>query len=610
MRNTPARAPSPARLLALLAVLGGGLAGCRPFPAASSGELTAVAGKAALAAPAASTPAPRFVDRAAELGLRFAWGHRGKSPLTNLESFGHGGAFLDYDQDGWQDILLVADDRCALFRNEEAPEGGRRFREVSAEAGLAQLHAGGIPAAQRLPPGTPVPPGKEPPQWKGCAVGDFDGDGWPDVVLTGYEVLTLLRNVPRRRGGRAFVDHTAASGIRWRGWGSSAGFADYDGDGDLDLFVGRYVRFGPNDPRYCDIAHNVRGGCPPRVYYPERGSLYRNDGGRFTEVTGAAGLGNAGGKALALGWCDFNQDGYPDLYLANDGVPGELFRNDGGRFTDVGILAGVAFGVHGGAQAGMGVDWGDYDRDEKLDLVVTAFSHESYSLYRALGGYFENVSAPAGLAGPTMLPLGFGCRFLDYDNDGWLDLVFANGHVYDRSGEMDASTPFRQPSQLFRGRGDGSFEEVTDLAGEDFRRPRVARGLATGDYDNDGRVDILLMDEEGSVALLRNETPTPYGAYTLRLVAEGANRAAFGAMVWLEAPGGARVAQVSPVASYLSSSDPRVHFGAGPGPAPTGVLVRWPGGARERFPAPAAGRETVLRRGGGTAVQGEAASAP
>ncbi len=532
--------------------------------------------------PGATKAPPRvrfsFQDVARKAGLQFRWGHGGKTPLTNLESFGCGCAFWDFDGDGWLDILLVGEPVCALYRNVPGESGGRRFADVTRSTRLDRTRG----------------------PWKGCAVADWDDDGDLDLFLSGYHTAALLRNDSGR-----LVDVTRAAGLRHAGWGSSAGFADYDRDGDLDLFVGNYVKFGPGSVKYCTFRHGVRGGCPPRVYPAEKGVLYRNDGGRFRDVTARAGMSDTHGKTLAIGWCDYDDDGDPDLYLANDGELGDLYRNEGGRFTNVGILTGTAFGLNHQAQAGMGVDWADYDRDGRFDLVVTAFSDESYSLYRNLGGFFRNVSAEAGIAAPTFKPLGFGCRFLDVDNDGWPDLVFANGHVYDQAGKMDPLTPYRQTTQLFRNEGPGRagpvrFTDVSAAAGEPFRRPIVGRGLATGDFDADGRVDLLVVDYEGAPLLLRNTSETPHHWLRLRLDARGPrNRFAYGARVIVEAGAARYVAEVSPVVSYLSSSDPRPHFGLGAAAAVDDVVVHWPDGLRERFAGVLPDRETLLRRGDG-----------
>jgi len=334
--------------------------------------------------------------------------------------------------------------------------------------------------------------------------------------------------------------------------------------------------------------------------------LYRNnDDGSFTDVTAVVGMGDSHGKTLAVGWCDYDDDGDPDLYLANDGVAGDLYRNDRGRFTNVGLISGTAFGLNDTPQAGMCVDWGDYNRDGLFDLVVTAFSDEPYSLYRNEGGLFENQSAEVGLAEPTRKPLGFGGRFIDVDNDGWQDLIFANGHVYDQSAKIDAASPYRQPTLLFRNEAGGRFRDVSASAGEAINRPIVGRGLATGDYDNDGRLDVLIVDYEGAPILARNVTAETGHRLqaNLRAGPPGTkNRFAWGAKVVVEAGGRRWLTQVNPCSSYLSSSDPRVHIGLGSVSRVDSVTVTWPDGKLEVFKDPAVDIPLTLARGRGIGI--------
>jgi len=558
---------------AWLAWIGMGLSflagGCRvAHPIAVAGNLT----------PRDPPPVMRFEDVAAKVGLKYRWGHHGKSPLTNLESFGCGCAFWDYDNDGWLDILLVGEPTCVLFHNVPDAHGGRRFVDVSRAMGLDRIRG----------------------PWKGCAVGDWNNDGYLDLFLGGYHTGALLLN----RGGKRLVDATPASGIRHRGWASSAGFADYDTDGFLDLYVGNYVQFGPESVQHCRFPRGgVVGGCPPSVYPAERGVLYHNDrAGRFADVTKRAGLADSDGKTLAIGWCDFNDSGRVSLYLANDGVPGDLYRNDSGRFTNVGILSGTAFGQSHLAQAGMGVDWADYDRDGRMDLVVTAFSDEPYSLYHNEGDeLFENVTAEVGIAAVTLKPLGFGCHFIDIENDGWPDLIFANGHVYDQAARIDPASPYFQKTIVMRNEAGKRFIDVSAAAGAAIQRRIVGRGLAVGDFDNDGRLDALLVNYEGAPLLLRNVTETGNHALRLRLRASGkhGNVFAYGARVTVESPAGRQIGDVTPVGSYLSSNDARVHFGLGPVDQIDRAIVRWPDGALEAFLAPPVDREVTLSQGTG-----------
>lgn len=497
-------------------------------------------------------PAIAFRDVSRERGIDFHWGPTGKTPLSNLESFGHGCAFLDFDRDGWLDVLLIAEPRCRLYRN----DGRGHFRDVTAAMGLDAVNGA----------------------WKGCAVGDINGDGWPDLYLSGFRTCALLLS----EQGSRFTDMTRAAGLKESGWGSSALLADLDGDTDLDLVVGHYVRIDGNSPRYCTLMGKIESGCPPSAYEAERTLLYENDGdGTYRDVSREAGLGVSEGKTLALSACDYDQDGDLDLYLANDGVPGNHFRNDGNlRFTDVGLLTGTAYGNHDRPQAGMGVDWADYDGDGDWDLVVTAFSHETYSLYRNDGSTYSRSSDETGVADATKSHLGFGVRFGDFDGDGWPDLLFANGHVYDRADEMHADSPFRQPLLLLRNLR-GRYEPADMGSDPEALHPIVGRGLATGDFDNDGYPDILAVDREGRARLLHNESGDEARFIGLAIEGPTGPGAAAGATVLLRSDAGTQIAQVAPYGSYLSSSDERVLLGLRNAKRVDSIEIRWTDGARK-----------------------------
>jgi enediyne biosynthesis protein E4 len=498
----------------------------------------------------------RFENQARTGGLRHRW-HRQPRPLRNLDSFGCGCAFLDYDNDGWQDILLVDTPHAVLYRNRQ--DG--TFEDVSETTGLSR-HRG---------------------DWKGCAVGDYDGSGSLDLLLTGYRRLALLNN----REGRAWVDMTAAAGLdpaNRRQWGSSAGFMDLDADGRLDLALLNYVVFGPQERQYCELRPGIMGGCPPGFYAPEFPELWQNLGnGRFQDRTAFCGIKDTNGKALVLAFADIDDDGRIDFYIGNDTTPSDLMRNLGGmRFENIGVSSGAAYGEQSGQGiAAMCADWGDYDRDGRLDLVVTANSDESYSLLRnAGGGLFEYASRVTGISGPTFKPLGFGGKWLDMDNDGWLDLVFANGHVQDVAPRLDPQSTFRQPLMLFHNQR-GWFVDLVPALGGDLAAPLLGRGLATGDYDNDGRIDILVVDYEGAPLLLQNRSRTSNHWLKLDLRMAGSNRFAYGARVTASAGRQFWVAEVSPASSYLSSSDPRLHLGLGDVTLLDNLTIRWPSGRRD-----------------------------
>jgi len=506
------------------------------------------------AAPLPSAPteaSPDYRNVAREVGLRFAWGKGRNKIWSNREGFGSGCAFVDYNRDGWMDILLAGQPRCGLFRNRK--DG--TFEDVTAQVGLAR--AG---------------------EWTGIAAGDYDNDGYPDLYISGFECSMLLRN----QAGRAFVDRTSAAGLGEKEWGTSCGFFDYDTDGDLDLLVGHYVVTGPKYPSYCQGERGVLTGCPPMVYPPQFPRLYRNEGqGKFKDVTNPSGLGMAHGKALALQFADYDNDGRLDFYIANDGEPGDLFHAvGGGRYENASMRTGTAFGMAGEAQAGMGVDFGDYDRNGLLDLVVTTFRDETYSLYRNLGHLFEGATAASGLTS-TRDYLGFGTRFLDYNDDTWPDLVFANGHVYSNAGENDPGALVRQPTLLYHNQR-GTFARVT-AGGSGLELPIVGRGMAVGDSRNDGGQELLIVDHDGEVVLLRNHRRSANHWLGVELRGVASNRDGYGARVTVEWPGGKSFRDCSAAGSYLSSMDPRLHFGLGDHSGPVALSVRWPSGRESRM---------------------------
>lgn len=513
-------------------------------------------------APAHEVAGISFEEVARQRGVQFKWPVQSK-PLRNLEAFGCGCAFLDYDGDGWQDILLVGKPTPALFRN----KGDGTFEDVTQRTGL-QAHKG---------------------DWKGCAVGDYNGDGYLDLLLTGFRRLALLEN----QKGQRWLDATTKAGLKAdnRGhWGSSAGFMDLDNNGTLELVLCNYVVFGPKEPQFCELLPGVRSGCPPAKYRPEFAELWRNDGkGRFSDVTQTSGMRATHGKALVVAFSDFDSDGRMDFYIGNDGSPAELMHNLGHlRFRNEGESSGVAYGViPGRAIAAMGADWSDYDGDGHQDLAVTAFSDESYSLLHNTGkGLFEQSGDATGIAGATLKPLGFGAKWADVDNDGWPDIAFANGHVYDRADEIDPLSPWHQPLMLFHNQpmlkqsatGQRRFLDIAPQLGGALVRPIVGRGLASGDFDNDGRIDFLAVNFEGEPLLLHNLSPSPGHWITVDVRGKGNNRFAYGAQVVARAGKRVWLSTVSPASSYLSSSDPRPHFGLGTLTHLDSLTIRWPEG--------------------------------
>jgi enediyne biosynthesis protein E4 len=492
-------------------------------------------------------------DRA---GLTFRYPKQPR-PMRNLEAFGTGCAFLDYDDDGWQDILLVAAPHAVLYRNKH--DG--TFEDVTTPIGLDKITG----------------------DWKGCAVGDYDNDGKLDLLLTGYHCLALLKN----ENGKRFNNQTVANGfssINRGHWGASAGFMDLDGDGNLDLVLQNYVIMGPSEKQYCELRSGVKSGCPPSEYKPEFPEMWHNlGGGNWEEKTTSAGLNKTNGKGLVVAFYDGDNDGKPDFYLGNDGTAAALMHNQGGfHFENQALMQGVAYGNTGRTMAAMGADWADYDRDGKLDLAVSGFSDEVYMVYHALqSDLFEPVSDTLRLNGPTLKPLGFGTKWLDMDNDGWPDLIFANGHVYDNTNEVDPRTTFLQPIMLFHNQRGEYLEDIVPTLGGEIARPLLGRGSATGDFDNDGKGDFLVVDYEGMPRLYHNISQTPNHYLTLDLRQKDKNRFVYGASVTATAGTEQWTGYVSPTSSYLSSSDPRIHWGLGATTTLETLTIRWPDGKVE-----------------------------
>lgn len=529
------------------------------------------------AAAAAPRPpaAPRFVDVAEASGLRYMWEIPGPRPLNILQTIGNGCGFLDYDRDGNLDIFLVGE-KLALYRG----DGRGAFTEVSAAAGLAR-HTG---------------------HFLGCAVGDIDGDGWSDLYVTGYRTALLLRN----EEGRFFREKTGEAGLKAEPWGTSAVFAEMlPGSGRLDLYVANYAEFGPGTrPQLC-VEHGVKTSCGPRHYPPLAGNLYLNLGGfRFREATREAGAVPVAGRGLGVAAADYDGSGRPGLAIANDEMPGDLLQplpvRNRVRYRNVGAVSGTAYDRDGNVHGGMGIDWGDYDNDGRFDLFVATFQNEAKSLYHNDGeGSFSDLGIPSGVGAAAAPYVTFGCKFFDYDNDGWLDLVLANGHVQDNIAEINRHTTYRQGGQLFRNDGGRPifFHDVTAAAGPDLARPIVGRGLAAGDYDNDGRVDVLIVDSEGRPLLLHNETSGAGHWLGVTLQGTSSNRAGYGAVLTATVGGRSLTRQCQSAGSYMSASDARVHFGLAEATQVDALTVRWPGGRTDTYRNLPADRYVTLREG-------------
>jgi hypothetical protein len=527
----------------------------------------------------AATPAARdagcpiaFTDVAASAGLRFTH-DRGRTPEHHLpETMGSGLAWLDFDNDGWMDLYVVqsgpfppngsprAQDR--LYRN----NGDGTFTDVTAQAKL-QHGAYGM----------------------GVVAADYDNDGHTDLYVTGFGHNTLLHN----NGDGTFTDVTEKAGVGASGWSTSAAFADFDGDGLLDLFVVRYVDYSVEKNYFCgDPAAGKRDYCSPKVYPPTTNLLFHNNGdGTFTDISASSGIAAAQGKGLGVVVADVDGDGRPDIYVANDTTMNFLFRNLGGnRFEDVSLLSGAALTSAGRAMGGMGVNAGDLDGDGQLDLVVANFEAELNSFYRNVGeGIFEDVSASSGFGGPSFAFSGFGLSLLDAANAGRLDAFIANGHVLEKPA-MQGATYAERPFLMWND-GKGKFHERG--CGNPFRREVVGRGSAVADFDNDGDLDIAVSNSGGPLELLRNDGA--HGNWIgFELRGKRSNRQGIGARVTVETESGRQVREVKAGESYLSSSDPRVHFGIGKAAAVKRVVIKWPSGIVQEITDAKPGRYNLV----------------
>jgi len=517
---------------------------------ADSRETTAAL--VAEAPPIPSTPAVptqfREVEDAA--GLHYVWQLPGSAPRNILQTIGNGCAFLDYDGDGNLDALMVGM-HPALFRG----DGHGRFKDVTTTVGLDKCSG----------------------YFLGCAVGDFDNDGYPDIFLTGYHIAVLLHN----DGGHSFTDVTKQSGIDTSTWSTSAAWGDVDNDGKLDLYICDYCSFNASDKQTC-ASLGFQSGCDPSVYNPEFGHLYRNTGhGMFVDVTKAMGVDSVSGKDLGAAFADFDGSGHQSLYVANDRMPSNLFRNFGAGFQEIGKASGTAVKQDGHPFSGMGVDWGDYDSDGKLDLAVMDYWKEDKGIYHNDGGgLFENQYQPLGFPVGGFPRVAFGVKWFDYDNDGWLDIMYCSGHTMDNVHDIQPSFTFPEPTLLYHHAGGTHFDNVS--AGLDTgMRPSVGRGLAVGDFDYDGRVDALVVDSNGKPLLLHNETPSVGHWIQLRLIGVQSNRDGYGAKVSVEA-GSMKVTRICHAdGSYMSSSDPRVHVGLGGASVAKRVVITWPSGVKD-----------------------------
>jgi hypothetical protein len=535
---------------------------------------------------AAATISPRiFASPAAPLGFRF-------SDVTNAagiqfqhnsgafggkflpETLGSGCAFLDYDRDGWQDILLI--NGMDWPGHTLAPLSGSRRQRSTLR--LYHNNRNGtftdVTRSARLDVEM---------YGMGVAVGDYDNDGFPDIFITCVGQSRLFRNT----GKGTFVDVTQASGLSGhQGFSTSALWFDYDRDGLLDLFVCNYVRWSPEHDVFCSLDGTHKSYCTPEAYRGDTCWLFHNRGnGTFEDVTATSGIFDSSSKSLGVAMLDYDRDGWPDLLVANDTQPNKLYRNQrNGKFKDVAVEAGLAFSTEGKARAGMGVDVGDFDNSGKPGIAITNFDNEMIGLYRASGpGVFDDVSIASGIGAASRNTLGFGCMFLDVDLDGALDLAVANGHIDETVRNIRGNVGYAQAPQLFLNQGNGTFRDVAGEAGGGFEKSKVGRGLAYGDFDCDGDLDILLTTNNGPAYLFRNDQIA--GNHSIRFQLQGtkSNRDAIGANVRIFAEAQSQWRQVRGGSSYLSQSELPVTFGLGKRDRVDRVVIDWPSGRTEEY---------------------------
>lgn len=539
------------------------------FVFADSGQLATVQGQSAPPA-SGSNSAEAFVDNTQRLGVNFQYRASHTSRKYLLETMGTGVALFDYDNDGRLDIYFVngaplsdptpkgtipqkTDSQYWNRLYHQKPDG--TFEDVTERAGLQGTGYG-----------------------MGVAVGDYDNDGFEDIYVTAYGGNKLYHN----NGNGTFTDVTQKAGVAGGGWSTSAAWVDLDGDGFLDLVVLRYLDWDFDDVWCGEHQPGYRAYCHPDFFKPISPLVYHNDkDGTFTEVTQKVGLGKPG-KGLGVAISDYDRGGHIDLFVANDSMAEFLYRNKGdGTFEDVGLDSEVAVDIDGRTYAGMGVDFADYNNDGWPDLVVTDLANQRYALYQNKGsGSFTYASNTSGIGQMTMAHSGWGVRFLDYDNDGWKDLLIAQGHDLDTIELNYPNLRYREPMLLARNTGRG-FVDVSAQSGNVFHQAWVARGLAVGDIDNDGRVDAVVTTNDGSVHVLHNETVTQNHWILLHLVGHKSNRDAIGAEVSVVTASGPQYATVSTAGSYLSASDKRLHFGLGQQSVVQRIEIRWPSGIRQ-----------------------------
>ena len=533
-----------------------------------------------------AVPQIQFVDITQKAGIQFIHNNGASGKKYLPETLGSGAAFLDFNNDGLQDILLIngkdwspsASKRTTakLYQN----NGNRTFTDVTAKSGL-DLPIYGM----------------------GVAAADYDNDGNIDIYITAVDGDHLFHN----EGKGAFKDVTAVAGISNANFGTSAAWLDYDGDGKLDLFVANYVQWTPETDIRCSLDGRTKSYCTPESYKGVSSKLFRNKGnGTFEDATRAASLYDPTSKSLGVTVVDINMDGWPDLVVANDTQPNKLYVNQkNGTFREEGIRSGVAFSEEGMARGAMGIDWADYDASGAPSIAIGNFTGQMLGLYHNEGnGLFVDEAPRSSIGRATLLSLAFGLFFFDYDLDGRPDLFVANGHIEDQIEKIQPRVKYRQPPHLFHNAGNHRFEDMAAQVGSGLERPIVGRGAAYGDIDNDGALDILVTTNGGPAVLYRNQNSASNHALKIKTIGTKANRDGIGARVRVHTKDGAWQWQVVKTgSSYCSQSELPLTFGLGPAPVADSVEVYWPNGEKEVFSAVPADQFITLKEGAGISAQ-------
>jgi enediyne biosynthesis protein E4 len=526
-----------------------------------------------------------FIDVAASAGITFQHDNGASAEKYLIETMGSGCGWIDYDQNGLLDLYLVNGAatkvygpkhslRSALYRN----NGDGSFTDVTVKTGVGAEGLFGM----------------------GVAVGDYDNDGFPDLFVLGYGRCILYHN----NGDGTFSDITLRAGVENSGkWASSAAWFDYDNDGHLDLVIANYVDWSPERNFYCgDRAPGMRSYCHPDDFHPQPPTLYHNNGdGTFTDVSKSSRLGLKGGNGLGVVTFDYDNDGWQDIFIANDHMPNFLFHNNrDGTFREVGYLASVAVSADGQFEAGMGTDAADITNNGRMDLVVTHLDMQLARLYRNLGDEtFDDATLRSKIGYATYHMSGFGTRFIDYDNDGFRDIFMANGHVLDNIERYHPETRYAEPKLMFRNTGNGIFENVSELLGQDFQLPRVSRGAAIGDFDNDGDLDILVSNNGQPPQLLRNDGGNANHWLEILLIGTKSNRDGVGARVKIISGDLVLYDQQKGGMSYQSAHDPRLHFGLGQRTNIDAIEILWPSSATTKLGPVKADQIIAIKEGAG-----------